>query len=76
MQVMIERHWRSTWKGSIWSEAQRQLRLHSLVNLKSWECRELSTTTSAKRWETGRERETVDLGIMLYLMYAVLGVRS
>jgi len=25
-------------------------------------------------WETGWERETVDLGVMLYLVYAVLGV--
>jgi len=51
------------------------------------ECREFSTTTSAKRWETGWERETgweqaagwererVDLGMMLYLMYAVLSVK-
>jgi len=46
------------------------------------EGRELSTTTSAERWETGWERdtgwerETVDLGMMLYLMYAVLSVKS
>jgi len=46
------------------------------------EGRELSTTTSAERWETGWERETGwegetdDLGMMLYLMYAVLGVKS
>ena len=48
----------------------------------------MSTTTSAERRETGWEqetgwereigwkRETVDLGMMLYLMYAVLGVKS
>ena len=82
LQAVIERDWRSTWKRSIWREAQRQLRLHLLVNLSLWECRELSTTTSAKRWETGLERETgweretVDLGMMLYLMYAGLGVKS
>jgi len=31
---------------------------------------------SGGEWETGWERETVDLGMMLYLMYAVLGVKS
>jgi len=71
MQAMIEQDWRGTWKWSIWSQARRQPRLYSLVNLRLWECRELSTTRSAKRWETGWERETVDLGMMLYLMYAV-----
>jgi len=82
LQAMIERDWRSTSKWSIWREARRQLRHYSLVNLKLWEGTELSTTTSAKRWETGWERETgweqetVDLGMMLYLMYAVLSVKS
>jgi len=33
-------------------------------------------TTSAERWETGWERDTVDLGMMLYLVYAVLCVNS
>jgi hypothetical protein len=42
----------------------------------------LSTTTSADRWvtdrelDTGWERDTVDLQMMLYLMYAVLSVKS
>jgi len=82
LQAMIEQDWRSTWKRSIWTEAQWQLRLYLLVKLYLWECRELSTTTSAERWETGWEREygwegeTVDLGMMLYLIYAVLGVKS
>jgi len=49
LQAMIEGNWRGTWKLSIWREARRQLRLYSLVNLKLWECRELSTTTSAER---------------------------
>jgi len=76
LQAEIERDWRSTWKRSIWREAQQQLRLYSLINLKLWECRELSTTASAERWETGWEQETVHLGMMLYLMYAVLSVES
>jgi len=75
LQAMIEQDWRSTWGRSIWREARQQLRLYSLVNLYLWECTELSTT-SAERWETGRERETVDLGMMLYLVYAVLCVNS
>jgi len=33
LQAMIERDWRSTLKRSIWSEARRQPRLYSLVNL-------------------------------------------
>jgi len=53
-----------------------------------WEYKELSTTTSAERWETGWEwetsweretgweRETVDVGMMLYWVYTVLGVNS
>jgi len=76
LQAMINRDWRSTRKRSIWREALLQLRLYSLVNLQSWEYWELSTTTSAARWETGWGWETVDLGLMLYLMYAVLGVES
>jgi len=76
LQAMIERDWRSTWKRSIWREVRRQLRLYSLVYLTLWECKELSTTTSAERWENGWERETVDLRMMLYLMYAVLCVKS
>jgi len=75
LQAMIERDWRSTWRRSIWREARWQLTLYSLVNLLLWECRELSTI-SAERWETGWEWETVDLGMMLYLVYAVLGVNS
>jgi len=75
LQAMIERDWRGTWKRSIWREARWQLRLYSLVNLYLWECRELSTTTSAEGWEIGWERETVDLGMMVYLMYAVRVVR-
>jgi hypothetical protein len=71
LQGMIERDWRSTCRPSIWREARRQLRLYSLVNLGLWECRELSTT-SAERWETGWELDTVDLGMMLNLVYAVL----
>jgi hypothetical protein len=27
LQAMIERDWRSSWKGSIWRETPRQLRL-------------------------------------------------
>jgi len=75
LQAMIERDWRRTWRRSIWREARWQLRLYSLVNLYLWEGRELSTT-SAERWETGWERETVNLGVMLYLVYAVLCVNS
>jgi len=75
LEAMIERHWRNTWKRWIWREAQRQLKLYSLVNLWMLECRELSTKTSSERWETGWERQTVDHGMMLYLMYAVLGVK-
>jgi len=33
LQAMIEWDWRSTWSRSIWREAQRQLRLYSLVYL-------------------------------------------
>jgi len=73
LQAMIKRDWRSTWRRSIWREARQQLSLYSLVNLCLWECRELSTT-SAERWDTGWERETVNRGMMLYLVYAVLGV--
>jgi hypothetical protein len=72
LQAMIEQNWRRTWRRSIWRDARRQLRLYSLVNLSLWECRELSIT-SAERRETGWEWETVDLGMMLYLVYAVLG---
>jgi len=75
VQAMIERDWRSTWRRSIWREARRQLSLYSLVNLKLWEYRELSTT-SAERWETSWERHTVDLGMMLNLVYAGLGVNG
>jgi len=75
LQAMIERDWRGRWRWSIWREARRQLRLYSLVNLELWECKELSTT-SAERWETGWERETVDFGMMLYWVYAVLCVNS
>jgi len=75
LQAMKERDWRSTWWRSIWREVRRHLRLCSLVNLELWECRELSTT-SAEIWETGWERETVDLGMMLYLVYAALCVNS
>jgi len=76
LQAMIERDWRSTRKRSICMEVQWQLRVNSLVNSYLWECREISTTTSAKRWEPGWERETVAVGMMLYLMYAVLGAKS
>jgi len=48
LQYIIERDWRSTWRRSIWREVQRQLRLHSLVNLSLWECRELSTTSAER----------------------------
>jgi len=75
LQAMIEWDWRSNWRRSIWRKAWRQLRLYSFVNLELWECRQLSTT-SAERWETGWERETVNVGMMLYLVYAVLGVNS
>jgi len=40
------------------------------------ECRELSTIWSAQREETGWVRQTVDVGRMLYLVNAVLGVYS
>jgi len=48
--------WRSTWSRSIsrrWigKEVCRELILYLLVNLLLWQCRELSTTRSAKRWE-------------------------
>jgi len=75
LQAMIELDWRSTCRRSIWREVRWQLRLYSLVNLYLWEWRELSTT-SAERWETGWARETFDLGMMLYLVYAVLCVNS
>jgi len=75
LEAMIERDWRSTWRCSIWREARRQLRLYSLVNMYLLECRELSTS-SAERWETCWEWETVDLEMMLYLVYAVLCVNS
>jgi hypothetical protein len=52
----------------------RELRLYFLVNSELNECRELGTTYSGERWETGREREIVDLGMMQYVAYAVLGV--
>ena len=35
--------------------------------------RDWSTIWSAKRWETGLHRATVDLGVMQCLVYAVLG---
>jgi len=82
LQAMIEQDWRSTQKLSIWREARWQLRFYSFVNLTLWESRELSTTPSAKGWETGRvrkthwERDTVNLRMMLYSMYAVLSVKS
>jgi len=44
-------------------------------DLELWECRDLCTT-SAERWETGLKQMTVDLGMMLDLVYAVLGVNS
>ena len=52
------------------------LRLYSLVNSKFWECRELSTTRFAESGGTGRERETVDFGMMQYSVYSVLNVYS
>jgi len=53
-------------------EAWWERRLYSLVNSYLCECRELSTTWSPERWETGWEREAVDLGMMEYMVYAVL----
>ena len=75
LQAMIKWDCRSTWRRSISREARWQLRLYSLVNLSYWECREMSTT-SAERWGTGWEQETVDLGMMLYMVYNVLGVNT
>ena len=75
-EAMIEQAWSSTWRRSNWREARWQLRFYSFVNLKLWECWELSTTTSAERWETSWERETADLGMMLYLVSVVLSVNS
>jgi len=75
LQAMIEWYWRSTWRQSICREVRRPLRLYSLVNMWLWECKELSTT-SAERWETGWEPGTVDLGMMLHLVYTVLAVNS
>ena len=48
LQAMSERDWRSTWRRSIWREARRQLRLHPLLKLYLWECRELSTTSAER----------------------------
>jgi len=76
LPTTIEWDWRSTGRRSIWGEVRWPLRLYSLGKLWWRECRELSTTTSAERWDTGRERETVDLGIALYQVYALLGVHS
>ena len=42
----------------------------------SCNCGNVESTTCAERWETGWEWETVDLGMMLYLVYAVLCVNS
>jgi len=67
LQAMTEQDWTRTWRRSIWREARQQLRLYSLVKLSLSECRELSTT-STKGWETGWERENVDLGMILYLV--------
>jgi len=50
---------RTGWWRSIGREVCQKLKLHSVVNSKSY-------------WE----RETVDLGLMLYLVYAVVGVNS
>jgi len=44
---------------------------HNCGNVENWVHHGLP-----KRWETGWERETVDLGMMQYAVYAVLGVNS
>jgi len=75
LQAMMERDWSSSWRRSMWREAQQQLRLYSLDNMSMWKCRELSTTC-AERWESGWERKPVDLGMMLDLVYTILGVNS
>jgi len=54
--AMIDWDWRSTWRQSIWRRwirkvARRELRLYSLRNSSLWECRKLSTTRCAERWE-------------------------
>jgi hypothetical protein len=66
-------------------KAQRELKLYALVNLLLWECRELSTTWSAKKWDTDWEQGTFNLWMMQwrsvcsilcmqYSVYAALGV--
>ena len=85
LEAMIERDWRRTWRRSIWSrqfgrESRLELRLYSLVNLWLSECRELSTTRYAERWQTGWERQDSrswdDAGTrcMQYAVYTVLTV--
>jgi len=62
------------WRREYEREAWWELRLYEMVTLSLWDCTESSTACSARRWKTGWEGETFDLGIIQYVVNAVINV--
>jgi len=85
LEAVIEQVWRCAWRpwssviggvlGHGYSGGRRTWSWDSIRWLTRicWNVENSVRTRSAKRWETATERETVDVGMLQYTLYAVLG---